>query len=77
MLKKNKKNLIEAKGVITKEHGRCKMTVELEDPVGHTCLCTISGRLQKYKIQLLVGDKVAIELSPYDLTKGRIVLREK
>lgn len=42
-----------------------------------TIICTIAGKLRKNKIQLLVGDRVRIEVSPYDLTRGRIVYRLK
>ena len=72
-----KANVIQAKGVINKESGNGFFRVELEDPVGHLCLCRASGKLITRKIQLLVGDRVTVELSPYDLDRGRIVLREK
>ena len=76
MTKKNK-NIVEAKGVIFKESGNGFFNVELEDPEGHRCLCRASGKLITRKIQLLVGDKVTVELSPFDLTRGRIILRDK
>ena len=50
---------------------------ESEDPAGHKCLCRASGKLITRKIQLLVGDRVTVELSPYDLDRGRITLRDK
>jgi translation initiation factor IF-1 len=71
------KDVIVANGLITKENGNSFFSVELDDPVGHKCLCKPSGRLTVCKIQLLVGDKVTVELSPYDLSKGRITLRLK
>jgi len=43
---------------------------------GHVVLCHISGRIRKHYIRILMGDRVIVELSPYDLTKGRIVYRE-
>ena len=49
--------------------------VELEN--GHQILATISGKLRMNFIRILPGDKVTIELSPYDLTKGRIIWRDK
>ena len=49
----------------------------LEDPAEHKCLCRASGKLITRKIQLLVGDRVTVELSPFDLSRGRITLREK
>ena len=74
---KKKKDLIEVKGLIVREHGNNLFTVELDEPKEYQCLCTCSGRLRRYKIQLLSGDRVTVELSPYDLTRGRISLREK
>ena len=71
-----KSNVIEAKGVIHKESGNGYFNVTLEEPEGHQCLCRASGKLIT-RIQLLVGDKVTVELSPYDLSKGRITLRDK
>lgn len=72
-----KTNIIEAKGVIFKESGNGYFNVELDDPAGHKCLCRASGKLITRKIQLLVGDRVTVELSPYDLEKGRITMRQK
>ena len=72
-----KTNVVEAKGVIYKESGNGYFNVELDDPVGHKCLCRASGKLITRKIQLLVGDRVNVELSPYDLGRGRITLRDK
>jgi len=43
---------------------------------GHVILCHISGRIRKHYIRILTADRVIVELSPYDLTKGRIVYRE-
>ena len=74
----NKKaNIIEAKGTILREDGNGYFRVELDEPAEHVCLCRASGKLITRKIQLLVGDKVTVELSPYDLDKGRITLRDK
>ena len=72
-----KANVISAKGSILREDGNGYFRVELEDPAGHICLCRASGKLITRKIQLLVGDTVTVELSPYDLDRGRITLREK
>jgi translation initiation factor IF-1 len=74
----NKKaNVIQAKGLIVKESGNGFFNVELEEPKDHLCLCRASGKLVTRKIQLLVGDRVTVELSPFDLSRGRITLREK
>ena len=72
-----KANVISADGTIFKESGNGYFNVILEEPEGHQCLCRASGRLITRKIQLLVGDRVAVELSPYDLDRGRIILRHK
>ncbi len=72
-----KTNVVEAKGTIYKESGNGYFNVELDEPEGHQCLCRASGKLITRKIQLLVGDRVAVELSPFDLSRGRIILREK
>ena len=71
------KNIIEAKGVIHKESGNGFFNVTLDNPEGHKCLCRASGKLITRKIHLLVGDLVTVELSPFDLTRGRIILRDK
>ena len=72
-----KANVIEAKGTIVKESGNGFFNVELENPAEHMCLWRASGKLNTRKLQLLVGDRVTVELSPYDLDRGRITLREK
>ena len=72
-----KSNVVEAEGVIFKESGNGYFNVELDQPEGHKCLCRASGKLITRKIQLLVGDRVTVELSPFDLSRGRITLREK
>lgn len=73
----NKEDSIKTTGVILREEGSGFFRIALDKPEGHTCLCRASGRLIKYKIQLLEGDEVTVELSPYDLTKGRIITRGK
>jgi len=73
----NKASVIETSGTIFKESGNGYFNVELDQPEGHTCLCRASGKLVTRKIQLLVGDKVTVELSPYDLSRGRITFRDK
>ncbi|HYX81251.1 MAG TPA: translation initiation factor IF-1 [Gemmatimonadales bacterium] len=44
---------------------------------GHSVLATIAGKMRKFRIRVLAGDRVTLELSPYDLTRGRIVYRHK
>ena len=72
-----KANIAEAQGEIIREDGNGYFRVQLKEPEGHECLCRASGRLITRKIQLLVGDKVTVELSPYDLERGRITMRNK
>ena len=73
----SKKNVIEAQGEIFKESGNGYFNVRLTEPKDHECLWRASGKLITRKIQLLVGDKVTVELSPYDLSRGRITLRQR
>lgn len=61
-------------GEVVEELGNSMFSVEL-DSMEHQVLCTISGKIRKNYIRILAGDKVRIEVSPYDLTKGRIVTR--
>lgn len=68
-----KKEIIEAKGTVTEALPNAFFRVELEN--GHTILAHISGRIRMYNIKILPGDKVLLEMSPYDLTKGRITRR--
>ena len=72
-----KADVIKADGEITREDGNGYFRVSLQEPTNHECLCRASGKLITRKIQLLVGDKVTVELSPYDLTRGRITMRNK
>ena len=52
-----------------------RFRVELEN--GHTIVAYMAGKMKKHRIRILAGDKVSIELTPYDLTKGRITFRHK
>ena len=51
--------------------------IEIDDMKGHIALCYISGKLRQNHIRILVGDRVTVELSAYDLTRGRITYRYK
>jgi translation initiation factor IF-1 len=62
-------------GTIIEALPNTQFRVELES--GHVVLAYISGKMRKYYIRILLGDKVRVELSPYDLTRGRIVYRYK
>jgi|TARA_X000001382_G_scaffold82487_1_gene58230 translation initiation factor IF-1 len=72
-----KSNVIETSGVVIKELGNNFYRVQVDTPKDYICICYAGGRLKKHKIQILEGDKVTVEFSPYDLTKGRITLRQK
>lgn len=69
-----KEDNIEMQGVIVDTLPNTTFRVELEN--GHTVIAHISGRMRKHYIRILVGDKVTVELTPYDLSKGRITYRD-
>ena len=64
---------IELDGIITQALSNAMFRVELEN--GHIVTAHISGKMRKFYIKLLAGDKVKLEMSPYDLTKARITYR--
>ena len=64
---------IQVEGTIVEKHPGGTFSVELADK--HTVLAQIAGKLRKHRIRILTGDRVNVELSPYDLTRGRIVYR--
>ena len=70
-----KEDVIEVEGTVTEALPNTNFKVELEN--GHQILAHISGKLRMNYIKILPGDKVKVELSPYDLTKGRIIWRAK
>ena len=70
-----KADVIEIEGTVIEKLPNAMFKVELEN--GHEVLAHISGKLRMNYIKILTGDKVTLELSPYDLTKGRIKWREK
>ena len=69
------KDKIEVQGKVVKALPNALFNVELEG--GHMVLAHISGKMRKFYIRILPGDTVTVELSPYDLTRGRIVYRFK
>jgi len=71
----SKSDVIEIEGVVIEKLPNTMFQVELEN--GHQVLAHISGKLRINYIRILPGDKVTIELSPYDLSKGRIIWRDK
>ena len=70
-----KQNAIEQDGTIVEALSNAMFRVELQN--GHEVIAHISGKMRMHCIKILPGDKVRIEMSPYDLTKGRIVFRYK
>ena len=71
----SKADVIEIEGVVVEKLPNSMFKVELEN--GHIVLAHISGKLRMNFIKILPGDKVTLEMSPYDLSKGRIIWRDK
>lgn len=71
----SKEDVIEVEGTVVEALPNTNFKVELEN--GHQILAHISGKLRMNYIKILPGDKVKVELSPYDLTRGRITWRGK
>lgn len=71
----SKQDVIEVEGIV--KEALPNATFQVEIPGGHMILAHISGKLRMNFIRILPGDKVTIELSPYDLSKGRIIWRDK
>lgn len=70
-----KEDVLEVEGTVLEALPNAMFQVELEN--GHKILAHISGKLRMHYIKILPGDKVTVEISPYDLTKGRITWRAK
>jgi translation initiation factor IF-1 len=70
-----KEDAIEVTGAVVETLPNAMFRVELEN--GHRVLAHISGKMRLHFIKILPGDKVTVELSPYDLNRGRIIYREK
>ena len=70
-----KEDVIEMEGTIIETLPNTMFRVELKN--GHNILTHLSGKMRKHYIRILTGDKVKVELTPYDLSKGRIVYRER
>ncbi|MBI2845968.1 MAG: translation initiation factor IF-1 [Chloroflexi bacterium] len=73
--KTSQKETIEAEGTVTEALPNAMFRVKLDS--GHTVLAHISGKMRIYYIRIALGDRVRVELSPYDLTRGRITYRHK
>ncbi|MBI4183205.1 MAG: translation initiation factor IF-1 [Proteobacteria bacterium] len=70
-----KEDAIEMPGTVTELLPNAMFRVKLEN--GHEVLAHTAGKMRKHRIRVLVGDKVTVEMTPYDLTKGRITFRFK
>ena len=70
-----KEERIEVEGILLEALANAMFRVELEN--GHKVLAHISGKMRMHYIKILPGDTVRVELSPYDLTRGRIIYRKK
>jgi translation initiation factor IF-1 len=70
-----KEDMIEMEGTVTDVQRNSRYRVKLEN--GHEISAYTAGKMRKFRIRVVAGDKVTIEMSPYDLTKGRINFRHK
>jgi len=70
-----KEECLEMDGVVSDVLPSTTFRVELEN--GHSVLATLAGKMRRFHIRVLNGDRVRVELSPYDLTRGRITFRHK
>jgi translation initiation factor IF-1 len=70
-----KEESISLEGTVTEVLPNATFRVELEN--GHTVLATIAGKMRRFRIRVLQGDRVTVEVSPYDLSRGRITFRHK
>ncbi len=70
-----KEEIIEMEGRVLETLPNTMFRVELEN--GHVVIAHISGKMRKHYIRILTGDKIKVQLSPYDLTKGRIIYRDR
>jgi translation initiation factor IF-1 len=71
----NKDEVVEVKGKVLEPLPNAMFRVELDN--GHKLLAHVSGKMRMHFIRILPGDKVLVEISPYDLTRGRIIYRYK
>jgi translation initiation factor IF-1 len=70
-----KEDAIEFEGVVSDVLPSAMFRVDLEN--GHSLLATMAGKMRKFRIRILAGDKVTVEVSPYELSRGRITFRHK
>ena len=75
MTQKQKEEALEVEGVVTQALANTRFRVQLDG--GHSVIAHVAGKMRKHFIRIVPGDRVRVELSPYDLTKGRITFRER
>ena len=68
-------DMVEVEGVVTQALANTRFRVTIDG--GHQIIARVAGRMRKHFIRIVPGDKVRVEMSPYDLTKGRITYRER
>ncbi|HEY9724786.1 MAG TPA: translation initiation factor IF-1 [Oscillatoriaceae cyanobacterium] len=74
-MSKDKEDVIEMEGVVEEALSNGMFKVKLDN--GHEVLGHLAGRMRRFRIKVLLGDRIKVELSPYDLTRGRITFRQK
>jgi translation initiation factor IF-1 len=72
-----KEEAIEVEGVVREALPNTMFRVELDNQNGHLILAHLSGKMRKHYIRIVPGDRVKVALSPYDLSRGRIIYRER
>ena len=72
---KTQEEAIQLSGVVTEEV-RGAFRVKIDD-MEHYVLCRLAGKMRKFRIRVVPGDRVAVEISPYDMDRGRIIYRER
>jgi translation initiation factor IF-1 len=75
MAQKEKEEALEVEGVVTQALANTRFRVQIDG--GHIVIAHVAGKMRKHFIRIVPGDRVRVELSPYDLTKGRITFRER
>ncbi len=73
----SKEDNIEVQGKVLEKFPSGLFSVQLDHDENHTVLAHLAGKLRRHRIRVLPGDRVTLEMSPYDLTKGRITYRHK
>ncbi|HEU4629999.1 MAG TPA: translation initiation factor IF-1 [Gemmatimonadaceae bacterium] len=71
----SKEDMVELEGVVAEVLPSSMFRIALDN--GHSVLATIGGKMRRFRIRVLTGDRVKVEVSPYDLTRGRITYRHK